>query len=1153
MKKFLSVLLSLAMLMSMLVVPVAAEEETAGAGGAVPVQGTYVLGEDTVIADGEEALDATIDGSGDLAGKTATFTVTADEKNFTYDGEEKLVTFHIYAQTDDGTPIQAFSFELAASEGLELAAEVQANNSAFCYAYPAASAELWDSGTYPDSAYSVYQYTADTHYFGAGGVQSGAGVAGERTEVLTIMGKVKDAGTYTLDLTNVVAGNGAAPSGVTQQFQRVTEPAEVTVSYGAVEDSNLSLTASASAVTEEDSFTVTVNMRSAMVSSFTGHLEFNNDMLKCVGITTGAAYDALATGALSAQLSTPDEANSTGKLGWGFAYGAEAVYAGGELLTVQFKAIGSGTTNIGLYEISAGTSGFKGGNGAAATVEIETRHVHELTKTEAVPPTATEPGNTAYWTCSGCGKYFGDAAASIEIEENSWVLQPLGDMPVFTATPFPAVYNEEDEEYVIDKSGKPIHTGDIVAYQIAVSNNPGMNGFKLFLDYDKAQLELVDRTVANKFAGMASEAEDIQLMGSMTWFAQHDTAKNGTVVTLFFTVTAESGTTVEFPMRVASCMNEAKVELGAQVIGNATAVGHVFSTAWSMDADNHWHVCEGCDAVSEQAAHSWAYRDNNDGTHDCFCKICGYVESTEPHLSEDGWQNDDGSHWKVCDDCGAVYESESHSLSCTDNGDGSHNEACDICGYVASTASHGSTAGWHKDEGGHWRVCDYCGAEYDRDTHMMDYADNGNGTHSLMCDVCGYVEETATHSSAKWHEGEGRHWKVCDDCGAEFTAAAHTLGYEDNTNNTHSLVCSVCRHIESTSAHVSTGSWESAEATHWKVCDDCGAVFAKAVHDFAYQANTDGTHSLVCRVCGFVKETAAHSSDVWETDGTDHWKLCGVCGTEFDRGAHRATGEHTATCVAAAVCDVCGVSYGEADAENHDYVYGVVTPATPEADGEMQKECSRCHAMTGEPLTYNENGFNMSIGKAVVHRGTIKVPVSVANNPGINGLKVTLQYDKAKLRLVGASLDEGVPGLLNRTEDNITWASGSDSSRNGTMFLLEFEVLDSTEASDVSITVCYEYDDVLNAAKERLQFGVMPGEVHITAPGDIDGDGVVDIADVSLLLRYYSAIGTGIEVSIVPGSQDVDGDDYMMISDVSTLLRYYSALGTPAEGTVKIY
>lgn len=514
MKKFLSVLLSLAMLMSMLVVPVAAEEETAGAGGAVPVQGTYVLGEDTVIADGEEALDATIDGNGDLAGKTATFTVTADEKNFTYDGEEKLVTFHIYAQTDDGTPIQAFSFELAASEGLELAAEVQANNSAFCYAYPAASAELWDSGTYPDSAYSVYQYTADTHYFGAGGVQSGAGVAGERTEVLTIMGKVKDAGTYTLDLTNVVAGNGAAPSGVTQQFQRVTEPAEVTVSYGAVEDSNLSLTASASAVTEEDSFTVTVNMRSAMVSSFTGHLEFNNDMLKCVGITTGAAYDALATGALSAQLSTPDEANSTGKLGWGFAYGAEAVYAGGELLTVQFKAIGSGTTNIGLYEISAGTSGFKGGNGAAATVEVEAQHTHAFDQQVAEPEYLVSGANceqaAVYYLSCVCGEpgtetfTYGDALGhdfSAEKAEEQYRVPDTTDQyykscircgKAGTETFVPSTEGMLQLRIVPQQTTFCPNAADrTVKFDVVIEQNPGIAGLYFAFEPD-AGLELTD-------------------------------------------------------------------------------------------------------------------------------------------------------------------------------------------------------------------------------------------------------------------------------------------------------------------------------------------------------------------------------------------------------------------------------------------------------------------------------------------------------------------------------------------------------------------------------------------------------------------------------------------------------------------------------------
>lgn len=571
MKKFLSVLLSLAMLMSMLVVPVAAEEETAGAGGAVPVQGTYVLGEDTVIADGEEALDATIDGSGDLAGKTATFTVTADEKNFTYDGEEKLVTFHIYAQTDDGTPIQAFSFELAASEGLELATEVQANNSAFCYAYPAASAELWDSGTYPDSAYSVYQYTADTHYFGAGGVQSGAGVAGERTEVLTIMGKVKDAGTYTLDLTNVVAGNGAAPSGVTQQFQRVTEPAEVTVSYGAVEDSNLSLTASASAVTEEDSFTVTVNMRSAMVSSFTGHLEFNNDMLKCVGITTGAAYDALATGALSAQLSTPDEANSTGKLGWGFAYGAEAVYAGGELLTVQFKAIGSGTTNIGLYEISAGTSGFKGGNGAAATVEVAAQHIHAFDQQVAEPEYLVSGANceqaAVYYLSCVCGEpgtetfTYGDALGhdfSAEKAEEQYRVPDTTDQyykscircgKAGTETFVPSTEGMLLLRIVPQQTTFCPNAADrTVKFDVVIEQNPGVGAFQFMLQFDKSKLKFEKIALTGELEGYSvlgtSDVSNAKY-GMFSGDADEDITKTGRLATLTFTVldTATDGST----------------------------------------------------------------------------------------------------------------------------------------------------------------------------------------------------------------------------------------------------------------------------------------------------------------------------------------------------------------------------------------------------------------------------------------------------------------------------------------------------------------------------------------------------------------------------------------------------------------------------------
>ena len=53
-------------------------------------------------------------------------------------------------------------------------------------------------------------------------------------------------------------------------------------------------------------------------------------------------------------------------------------------------------------------------------------HTHKLSKVEAKEATCTEAGNAAYWTCSGCSLYFGDAEGSTTIEENSWVIEAKG-------------------------------------------------------------------------------------------------------------------------------------------------------------------------------------------------------------------------------------------------------------------------------------------------------------------------------------------------------------------------------------------------------------------------------------------------------------------------------------------------------------------------------------------------------------------------------------------------------------------------------------------------------------------------------------------------------------------------------------------------------
>lgn len=51
---------------------------------------------------------------------------------------------------------------------------------------------------------------------------------------------------------------------------------------------------------------------------------------------------------------------------------------------------------------------------------------HSMTATAGKAATCTEAGNSAYWSCSRCHKYFSDAAGKTEIAKDSWVIAALG-------------------------------------------------------------------------------------------------------------------------------------------------------------------------------------------------------------------------------------------------------------------------------------------------------------------------------------------------------------------------------------------------------------------------------------------------------------------------------------------------------------------------------------------------------------------------------------------------------------------------------------------------------------------------------------------------------------------------------------------------------
>ena len=326
MKKVLSLVLSLMMLLS-LVVPVSAED--------------------------------TYPGSGDLAGKTAAFTIEADDTTLYDNGGEQIVKFHIYAESKNNVPIRAFQFTLEPSANLTLATEL-AENSSFSYGYMNTDT-LIKSTTNVDGMYSRFEYTPGSRYFGAAGTDDSKGITA-RTEVMTIMGKVRSEGDYTLSMSGVVAGNGDAPDKVTQSFTSTVAGATVTVKPESERPQpNLSLTLSTDKVNVGGTFTATLSNKKMSIISFISQIRFNKDVLEVVSITENEGYtNHLASGAKTAVITTVADANDRGVVGISVAKTEETTYPVKDIVTVTFKAKAAGE---GWFKVDESTDGKDGTNG----------------------------------------------------------------------------------------------------------------------------------------------------------------------------------------------------------------------------------------------------------------------------------------------------------------------------------------------------------------------------------------------------------------------------------------------------------------------------------------------------------------------------------------------------------------------------------------------------------------------------------------------------------------------------------------------------------------------------------------------------------------------------------------------------------------------
>ena len=209
--------------------------------------------------------------------------------------------------------------------------------------------------------------------------------------------------------------------------------------------------------------------------------------------------------------------------------------------------------------------------------------------------------------------------------------------------------------------------------------------------------------------------------------------------------------------------------------------------------------------------------------------------------------------------------------------------------------------------------------------------------------------------------------------------------------------------------------------------------------------------------------------------------------------------------------------------------------------------CTRCGA--------KDPGYQttaaIAISSLTAYPGdTIRIPVSIRSNPGISAMKLTITYDTELLEYQEAAFDQafldaaGAQTCVNAETAGkviLDWVQGQgEYSGSGDFAVLTFKVKAVTEDGDAALTITYDPEDIFNKDHENQTFQIENGTVQIKKlrPGDINGDGSVNINDALLLLRYVCEL----DQDQVLGNPDVTGDGKVNNKDVVTLLRFVAKL-----------
>ena len=333
-------------------------------------------------------------------------------------------------------------------------------------------------------------------------------------------------------------------------------------------------------------------------------------------------------------------------------------------------------------------------------------HTHNLTLVPAKAPTCTEKGNTAYYTCDGCDKWFEDATGASEItDKTSVILAATGH----SASDWKSDNTDHWKECtvvgcgVIIEGSKAAHTaGEWIIDTPATATTSGSK---------HKECTVCGYTMATETIPATGGGEHTHSYGSEWkndadnhWHEcscgdKKDTAAHTAgewIIDTPATATTDGSKHKECTVCGYTMATETIPATGG---GEHT---HSYGSEWKNDADNHWHECS-CGDKKDTAAHTageWIIDTpataTTSGTKHKKCTVCGYTMTIETipatgggehtHSYGSDWKNDATNHWHECS-CRDKADKAAHDFKwvvdkeATATQKGSKHEECRVCGY----------------------------------------------------------------------------------------------------------------------------------------------------------------------------------------------------------------------------------------------------------------------------------------------------------------------------------------------------------------------------------------------------------------------------------------------------------------------------------------